>query len=674
VKNKNGEIINVVLMGEDITERKQAEEKLKESEERFRNMIEQSPFAIEILTPDGQIRQVNPAWLQLWNFPQEALPQVLKKYNRLSDKQCIDLGIMPLIEKAFAGEPVNLPPIKYDAANTLKGLGFTNAKMRNPWIQGRFYPVKSADGEILNIVSIYEDITERKQAEEEKKKLEAHLQQAQKMEAIGALAGGVAHDFNNILFPITGYAEMMLEDIPQDSPFEKRLNQILSGTRRATELVKQILTFSRQTEQELKPLKVQLVIREALKLIRASLPSNIEIYQKIDTNCGPVNADPTQIHQITMNLITNAYHAMQRDGGKLAVTVSEIYLESDDVEGMDVNPGPYIRFLVSDTGTGIDKAIIDQIFDPYFTTKEKDKGTGLGLSVVHGIVKSYGGDVRVYSELGKGTVLNVYLPRIESKTDMIEAENHLQIQTGNEHVLLVDDEQHIVLMEKEMLERLGYQVTARTSSIEALEAFRSKPNNFDLVISDMTMPNMTGDQLAQKTIEIRSDIPVILCTGFSERINDEKAKSIGVRALVMKPIVKNELAKIIRKVLDTKLVELRKYKRFKVKEGAVAILKSNPSRQGQIIDISESGLACRYAENRPWSIGLNESDELTIDLVEESFYLDNVPCKTISYSTLADDATLKAVAMKRRGIQFGELAQNQTDQLGYFIENHTIAG
>ncbi|MEE9443724.1 MAG: response regulator, partial [candidate division Zixibacteria bacterium] len=392
-------------------------------------------------------------------------------------------------------------------------------------------------------INFIRDITEQK-------RLENQLQQAQRMESLGTLAGGIAHDFNNILFPIVVYAEMALEDTPEDSPIRDNLNEILIGTKRARDLVKQILTFSRQADQELVPLKVQLVIREALKLIRSSLPSTIEIKQYISNKCGLVIANPTQIHQVAMNLITNAYHAMQETGGKLEVTLKEVDLGLEELKDPDMNPGPYVCLTVADTGVGMDNIVLDRIFDPYYTTKEKDKGTGLGLAVVHGIVKSYKGDIRVDSEPGKGTVFHVYLPIIKTRVETEVTEVVAPIQRGHERIMLVDDEDQIVRMEKQMLERLGYHVTTRTSSIEALAAFQNNSDKFDLIITDMTMPNMTGAQLSQKLLEIRPDIPIIICTGFSEQIDAEKAKAMGISGYVMKPVVQSELAKKIREVLD----------------------------------------------------------------------------------------------------------------------------
>ncbi len=380
--------------------------------------------------------------------------------------------------------------------------------------------------------------------------MEARLQQAQKMEAIGALAGGIAHDFNNILGPILGYVELMQEELPEDSPQQDRLNQVLNAAGRAKDLVKQILTFSRQDELEVKPLKVQLLVKEALKLIRSSLPTTIKIRQTIDNECGLVMADPTQVHQIIMNLITNAYHAMQETGGTLEVGLDEVDLTSEEITDPEIDPGPYACLTVADSGIGMEKSTLERIFDPYFTTKEKGKGTGLGLAVVHGIVKSCGGHITADSEPGKGSCFRVYLPRIEKKVETRIPEARKAVPRGTERILLVDDDEQIIRIMRQILESLGYHVTARTSSLEALALFQNKSEEIDLVITDMTMPNMRGDQLARRLLAIRPDLPVIICTGFSEQINEQKAKAMGIGGFVMKPMVKSEIAMAIRKVLD----------------------------------------------------------------------------------------------------------------------------
>ncbi len=396
------------------------------------------------------------------------------------------------------------------------------------------------------ILETFIDITEQKEIEAAKVKLENRLNQAQKMESIGSLAGGIAHDLNNILFPITGLSEMLLDDIPLDNPAHESIEQIHKSAKRGSELVKQILAFSRQGNPQKLPIRIQPILKEVLKLVRATLPMNIEITNHIKSDCGMVSADPTQIHQIAMNLITNAYHAVEAKGGTIDIELKETAFEKDD----SIKPGKYVILSVSDTGTGIDQTVIDKIFDPYFTTKEQGKGTGLGLSVVHGIVKEHGGDILVYSEIGKGTAFHVYLPQLEDPKEKNATSAIGKCPTGSEHILLVDDEAPISKMLQMMLERLGYQVTVRTSSPDALDAFRANPSKFDLVISDRGMPNMTGVQLARELITIRPGILIILCTGFSDENDENHARAIGIKGFLKKPVATGDLAEMVRKVLD----------------------------------------------------------------------------------------------------------------------------
>jgi signal transduction histidine kinase/ActR/RegA family two-component response regulator len=399
---------------------------------------------------------------------------------------------------------------------------------------------------------LVKEIEAHRRLEDEKKGLEHQLRQAQKMEAIGTLAGGIAHDFNNILSPIIGYSEMIIDDVKEHSTIKNKIEQILMAATRAKELVRHILTFSRQTEKELLPLEIHPIIKESLTLLRSSLPATIEIKQKIDTSCMPVLADPTQIHQIFMNLCTNAFHAMRDKGGILGIEMSEVKIDVSDCISMKLNPGLYVKISVSDTGHGIPKSIMERVFEPYFTTKAPGEGTGLGLSVVHGIVKSYNGDIKIYSEPGEGTTFNIYLPCIEVKTDTPIDRAKETISSGKERILLVDDEEYIITMMKEMLERLGYHVTAYMSSRKAYDEFRTDPYKFDLVITDQTMPKMVGTELAEKFLQIRPQIPIIICTGFSEILSDEKAKAIGICGYVTKPVVKSEISNAIKNALDSK--------------------------------------------------------------------------------------------------------------------------
>ncbi len=399
------------------------------------------------------------------------------------------------------------------------------------------------DDRSISSLNVCRDVTEFK-------KLESRLLQSQKMESIGTLAGGIAHDFNNLLYPIIGFSEMLKEDLPPDSPEHESAQEIFNAGRRGGELVKQILAFSRQAEHTLSPVRFQKILKEVCKLTRSTIPSDIEIHLDIQNDCGLVMAEATQLHQIAMNLVTNAYHAVEKVSGEISIQLKEIILDNDDLKDSPLQPGQYVMLSVSDNGVGIPKEIMKNIFEPYFTTKKKGKGTGLGLAVVYGILTEHKGDIKVYSEVGKGTTFNVYLPLMKKPDEAISTEKVLNKLTGTERILLVDDEESVVRLEKQMLERLGYTVSARSKSLEALETFNSNPNGYDLVISDMTMPNMTGDQLAQELMSIRPDIPIIICTGFSERINKEQAEANKAKGFLMKPVVKSEMAQMVRKVLD----------------------------------------------------------------------------------------------------------------------------
>ena len=386
--------------------------------------------------------------------------------------------------------------------------------------------------------------------DKDRQTLQATMSQAQKMESIGSLAGGIAHDFNNILFPIVGLSEMMLEDFSEDTLEYKNLHQIFKAGKRGSELVQQILSFSRQSQQQLIPTHIQKVLKEVFKLCRATIPADIPITRDIQNDCRPVMADPTQIHQIAMNLITNAFHAVEPAGDTISIQLREMDVDQTADPVGDLAPGRYAMLSVSDTGTGIDPAVISKIFDPYFTTKEKGRGTGLGLATVYGIVKAYGGEITVHSDIDKGSSFHIYLPVLETSKTSDTEKQQKALPTGTENILLIDDEQPIVNLEKQILERLGYQITCFTDSVDALEAFRVDPTRFDLVITDMNMPHLNGIQLAGELIAVRLDLPIIICTGFSERIDKEKAEAMGIKGFLMKPIVNRDISQMVRKVLD----------------------------------------------------------------------------------------------------------------------------
>ncbi len=392
----------------------------------------------------------------------------------------------------------------------------------------------------------------RVQSQEEKEKLLIDLRQAQKMEAIGTLAGGIAHDFNNMLTPILGYSELTLNTLRPGDELFAPLEAIHQAADRAKELIKQILTFSRQREHELTPIKIQPILQETIRLLRSSLPTTINIRQDIDPDCGTVLTDLTQFQQIIMNLGTNAYHAMGDSGGVLTISLREIHLSATDPlveQGLPAGAAAWLS--LSDTGCGMDKSTVARIFEPYFTTKEQGKGTGMGLAMVHGIIRSHHGHISVTSEPGKGTTFNIYLPIASAALADDEKATSRASAGGNERILLVDDEEPIALMLHDMLKFHGYQVTAITSSATALELFREKPDNFDLVITDQTMPELTGGQLAKAMLAIRPDIPIILCTGFSESFTEELAKDMGIREYIMKPVIIEDLTKKIRASLSS---------------------------------------------------------------------------------------------------------------------------
>ncbi len=396
------------------------------------------------------------------------------------------------------------------------------------------------------------DISKRKKAEKEKMELELQLSRKQKMEAVGTLAGGIAHDFNNILGAMQGYLELSLDDVPEDHPVRDHLNQMVSCVDRAAKLVKQILTFSRkdQQEQEKEPVRISSIIKEVLGMLRSSLPATIKISRKIHADSSMVLADSTQIHQVLVNLCTNASHAMRENGGLLEVSLEDVNLKSETRIGDEhLKPGNYVKLSVSDSGHGIEKEIVERIFEPFFTTKGVHEGTGLGLSVVHGIIKSHDGAITVSSTPGEGTTFVIFLPKIESG-DLKESKSSEETTKDSELILLVDDEEMIINSTKQILERLGFEVIAKTSSIDALEAFQEEPEKFDLVFTDQVMPNLTGTQLSEKLLSIRPDISIILCSVFPEDVCPEELERIGIKEFLAKPISMQKINKIIRKVLD----------------------------------------------------------------------------------------------------------------------------
>jgi PAS domain S-box-containing protein len=516
-------------------ENKTTRQALQESEERLRLVYETFPDPVTIIQlEDGRCIDVNSAFTRVTGWDCE---EVIGK--TAAD---LDIWLHPEErEKLTAGIVQHGKIENLEAKFRLKDRSIITALMSAVLIRLKDKP---------HVLTITRDISELKSAQKEREQLKTQLIQAQKMEAIGTLAGGIAHDFNNILGAIIGYAEMALYDTQKDSMEHYNIDQVLKAGHRAKDLVKQILAFSRKSEQDKNVISLVPIINETLKLLRASLPTTIEIKTNIESNLDAIFADPTQMHQVVMNLCTNSAHAMRDTGGILAVELDNVDLHINEViQYPELNPGPYIKLSISDTGHGMDSATLGRIFDPYFTTKEQDKGTGMGLAVVHGIIKGHGGGIQVQSQPGKGTRFNILFPIIGKQTQS-ETEELKALPTGNEHILLIDDEETLIDLGKNMLKKLGYKVETRTSPLEALEIFRAAPRKFDLVISDMTMPGMTGDILASEMMKIRSDIPVIICTGYSERIDKQRALDLGVKGLMMKPFTIRRLSRTIRDVLD----------------------------------------------------------------------------------------------------------------------------
>ncbi len=525
--------------------KRKATGRLIRSEEKYRALFENMVHGVYYQLFDGTLSDVNQSALEILGLSRdEFLGQTAndQKWQVISeDGLPLPAAKHPSSVALQTGAPV---------VNFVTGI-FNQQKEKCIWVSINAIPqFNTGEDKPFQVFVTLHDITRRKEAETERFKLEAQLQQAQRLEAIGTLAGGIAHDFNNILGAILGYAEMAKDDSPAESSVRKDLIEILKAGHRAKDLVKQILAFSRQAATERISLQPVDIVKEAVKLLRPSLPSTIEIKQEIDEAAGPILADPTQLHQIVVNLCTNAFHAMEESGGILTISLKNITLKREDLGGdPHVLPGEYVRLSIKDTGAGIVPEVLGRMFDPYFTTKEVGKGTGMGLAIVHGIVKSYNGFVSCASTPGKGTTVQVYLPLIAAGAVLVE-EPQGPVPTGNERILFIDDERILAEMGKTMLEPLGYTVTVRNNSLEAITTFLNQPEMFDLVITDQTMPGMTGFEMARRMLMIRPDLPIILCTGYSTLVSEEKARASGIRAFAMKPLAKRDIARLIRKVLD----------------------------------------------------------------------------------------------------------------------------
>jgi PAS domain S-box-containing protein len=526
--------IGVTFTALDITSRKQVEKDLRESEEQYRSLFKNNHSVMLLIDPEtANIVDANPAALSFYGWSYEALTRKkMFDINTLKEEQ-----VFGEMEKAKMEKRKHFYFRHCLASGEIRDVEVYSG------------PIKVHGKELL--YSIVYDITARKKAEEEKAALESQLLHARKMESIGTLSGGIAHDFNNLLGIILGNAEMAMDDVPELHPAKFNLNEIRTASLRARDVVKQLLSFGRKTDPKQRPVKLVQIAEDALKFLRSSIPTSIEIRQNIPVDTDDsILADSTQINQVMINLCTNAAHAMEDTGGVMTIGIQNIYLDQISAAVYPhLPPGNYVKLTVSDTGPGIDPEIKNRIFDPYFTTKEVGKGSGIGLSVVHGIVKNHNGAISVDSKFGKGTTFSILFPVAEEEA-VIETEPVEKLSTGNERILIVDDEESMAEIGRRRLERLGYRVEAKTNAIEALELFRADPDQFDLVITDMTMPHITGDKLVKEILKIRPDMPTILCTGFSEKIDEEKAKEIGVRQYIEKPFDRGKLSRLVRKVLD----------------------------------------------------------------------------------------------------------------------------
>ena len=506
-----------------------------ESEAVLAAMIETTDDLIAALDNDRRILVANGAFRKLFHLLYDI---DLKSHDNL-------LSYLPKERKKFWQEVFKetqaLGCRRFDQQYFLK-----DKRYDIEWSTSR---IRSKSGDTIGLALFGRDITHRRMAEETLRERDAQLHHAQKLEAVGTLAGGVAHEFNNALSIVLGNIELAAMDIYTEHPVRPYIDDAKSGILRAKKVVRQLLDFSRKSDGQQQKTDLQAIATNALSLLRATVPTHIEFHQLINA-CPPVMADPAHIHQLIINLCTNGAEAMDQDGGVLTVTLEPARLKPDKIPlGINLSPGAYAKLTITDTGQGIDDTIIDRIYEPFFTTKGPDRGTGLGLAVVHGIVKSHAGDIVVHSEPGRGAKFEVYLPTVAQKeSEQIPVPDPAKL-TGNERILFVDDEPKFVMITQRQLEHLGYRVTIFTSPISALERFQASPTDFDLVISDVAMPKMTGEKLINQIRLVRPEMPAILCTGYSNKVDKQKADLMGCE-YVLKPVERNQLAHLVRKALD----------------------------------------------------------------------------------------------------------------------------
>ncbi len=526
--DSSGNVTGTLSSAEDLTERIEAENARRQSEEKFFKIFRYNPDAICIAQADcARIKDANEAFLEMFGYTREEL------FNPNFD--ACNIWVNPKDREAV------LALLKSEGQASTQEIRFRNKAGEERISLSSFQLIK-LEGE-NNLLSIFRDITERR-------KLEDHLRQAQKMEAIGTLAGGIAHDFNNILSVIVGYAELAMTSIPENSRALRDMKEVIIGSSRAKELVQQILTFSRETEQKKAPLQLGLIIKEALKMLRASIPSTIAIRRYITTK-NFIFADPTQMHQIIMNLCTNSFHAMEDTGGTISVEFDDIHYDDlPDQIRPNLKESEYVKLTIKDDGPGIPVDLQERIFEPYFTTKKKGKGTGLGLAIVSGIVKNHNGGIHLVSNRNQGTKFEIFFPVFKGEAKELYGKDQApEIQTTPARILFVDDEISIVKLHEKHLRKKGYQVISTSSSLEALQWVNEEPSKFDLVITDLTMPKLTGIELARKVLAVRPDIPIILCTGYTEKLTKEDIKRSGIKELMFKPVIISDLIHTIEKSL-----------------------------------------------------------------------------------------------------------------------------
>lgn len=523
-----------------------AQKALVENELKLRSLFNQSFQYIGILSPSGVLEEVNKSGVEFTGCPlEEVLYKTFWKLPYWQHDSNVRIQIKKAVKEAMSGSLIRLETTIMAKEQDIRNIDIS------------IKPVIKISGEVAFIITEGRDITEFQLAAMERKNLAVQMEKAQKMEAIGTLAGGIAHDFNNILSGILGYAQLAALNVFKNPERAKgHISQIIQGSTRAAGLTKQILTFGRQTKYEKHPMVLAVILKEALKLLRSSIPVTIEMREKIIVD-KVVMADTTKMHQVIMNLCTNAYHAIGEGSGVINVELNAVNINGEeDFFGQVMKNGEYIKLEISDTGTGMEKETLKKIFDPYFTTKDVGKGTGFGLSLVYAIIEEHEGYVRVESVPGKGSSFFVYLPVINTTEGPgIEEESGESTVSGNGRIMVVDDEKHIRNVLEEYLESRGYTVSVFENGMEALEAFKIAPEDYDLVLTDMTMPQMTGDRLAEHIMEVRNDMPVILCTGYSEIISEEQAYEIGIVKYMLKPLSNIEVGAAIHDVLDKKLKE-----------------------------------------------------------------------------------------------------------------------